>query len=159
MVTITALVVAGCSSSGNAGGGSTASASKRPITVGLIVDETGLAASSFGPGVAKGAMARVDLQNAEGGVDGRKVSLLVKDDESTPLGFQTAAQAMVGSDNVFGLIADSAFVIGGYRTLQKEGIPVVGSGVDGPEWGQTPTCSASSRWIPTTRSTQARATH
>ncbi|MBO0728006.1 MAG: ABC transporter substrate-binding protein [Acidimicrobiaceae bacterium] len=136
VVAIAAVLAAGCSSSGGGGGAGKASSSKPAVTVGLIVDETGLAASSFGPGVVKGAMARIDLQNAGGGVDGRKIKLLVKDDESTFLGFQTAAQALVGTDNVFGLIADSAFVIGGYRNLHQQGIPVVGSGVDGPEWGQ-----------------------
>lgn len=147
---IAALVAAGCSSSskpsggssGTSGGGGTNTASGPGVTptsisIGLITSETGVAAAEYVPGIVKGAMARFDLQNAQGGVDGRKLTLQVKDDTSSVTGFMTAAQDLASSGN-FAIIADSAFVFAGARTLEQQGVPVVGAGVDGPEWGEHP---------------------
>ena len=129
--------VAGTSS--GATSGSTASAtgvSATTIKIGVQTSLTGDAASGFA-GVVKGVEARFGLQNAQGGVDGRKLTLVTRDDQSTESGSQTAAQSLAHA-GVFGVIASSAFVIGGYRTYQQAGIPVTGGGFDGPEWEQKP---------------------
>src|ERR1700677_2873040 len=87
------LLVAACSSGGHssASPGTTTSGSKgtstsgtkgssgSPITIGFYGDLTGVSSSTFADGPA-GAMARVDLQNAQGGVDGHKLKLDVEDD-------------------------------------------------------------------------------
>jgi branched-chain amino acid transport system substrate-binding protein len=107
------------------------------ITIGLITSITG-AASTESANIAKGAQARVDLQNADGGVDGRQISLIVKDDGSTPTGSQTAAQELVERQHVFAVINDSTAVSGSYRFLQQQAVPVVGGAWDGIEWGIQP---------------------
>jgi branched-chain amino acid transport system substrate-binding protein len=106
------------------------------ITIGVQTSLTGSASSGFA-GVDPGIRARFGLQNAEGGVFGRQLKFVTKDDTSTDGGSETAAQALVG-ENVFGVMAVSAFVIGGYRAYVNDGIPVTGGGFDGPEWEQKP---------------------
>jgi branched-chain amino acid transport system substrate-binding protein len=106
------------------------------VTVGYITSETGDASSSYSD-AAKGAQARIDALNAAGGIDGRTIKLIVADDQSSPTGFLTASQDLVGK-GVFAIIVDSSFAYGGYRYLNQQGIPVPGGGFDGPEWGQEP---------------------
>ena len=118
-------------------GGGAASAATRPIVIGYISDLTGVAASTFedGPG---GAQARIDLQNARGGVNGHRIKLVVEDDQSSPTNNMTVSQDLVENKGAFGIIDYSAFTFGGYKYLQQQGIPVTGGGFDGPEWGVLP---------------------
>jgi branched-chain amino acid transport system substrate-binding protein len=114
-----------------------AGASAAPITIGLIASETGAGASEQ-TGVLYGAEAAFAAQNAIGGVDGHPLKLITVDDQSTPVGNQIAAEDLVTNDGVFGVIDSSAFVYGASVFLQKQGVPVIGGGADGPEWGQQP---------------------
>jgi branched-chain amino acid transport system substrate-binding protein len=107
------------------------------ISVGLLTDRTGAAASTFAD-TAGGANARFFLQNSEGGVDGRLLKLVVVDTTSTPVGAQTAAEVLVAQKAVFGVIAVSALTFGASVYLHAQGIPVVGSALDGPEWYREP---------------------
>jgi branched-chain amino acid transport system substrate-binding protein len=109
----------------------------KTITIGMINDTTGIASSTFADGVG-GARARIALQNAEGGVDGRKLKLVVQDDQSNPTLVKTEAQALVENDDVFGIVADSAFTYGAAPYLTSAGVPVTGDTFDGPEWGNSP---------------------
>ncbi|HET6873696.1 MAG TPA: ABC transporter substrate-binding protein [Acidimicrobiales bacterium] len=129
------------SSSGSSGSGGssnlTASApgiTAKTITIGLLNDTTGVAASTFADGPAA-AQARVDKANAEGGVDGRKLVLEVADTTSSPTVAQTAAQELVQTKGVFGIASDSALFFGAANYLTTAGVPVTGSTFDGPEWG------------------------
>jgi branched-chain amino acid transport system substrate-binding protein len=115
---------------------STPGVSAHAITIGLITSLTGVASSEYND-VVPAAMARIDLQNAHGGVDGRKIKLITEDDQSTPDDNAAAAQALV-SKGVFGVIDESPFVFGGTKVLQQAGVPVTGSGTTGPEWGEQP---------------------
>jgi len=72
-----ALLVPACTSSSASGGSSS------PITLALVTSLTGTAAPEFSTAPA-GFNARIDLQNAEGGVDGHKLVPLVIDDQSSP---------------------------------------------------------------------------
>lgn len=134
------LVVAGCSSSskqtspgstGSSGGGN-----KSPITIGYISNLTGVASSTFtdGPG---GAQAIIDAVNAKGGVNGHPLKLIVKDDGSSAATNLTAAESEVASGATV-IIEYSSFAFGAAQYLQKQGIPVVGSAFDGPEWATAP---------------------
>lgn len=106
------------------------------IKIGYITSETGVASSTY-MGGAQGAMARFALQNAHGGVDGRKLELVAEDDGT--VGNQAAAQDLVENKGVFGVIDFSAFVQGaGAQYLQQQGVPVTGAAVDGPEWAEQP---------------------
>jgi len=105
------------------------------IKIGYITSQTGIAASSFKGGDV-GAIARIDLQNAQGGVDGRKLVLVSADDGT--IGPKAAAQQLVQNQGVFGVMDISAFVVVAAPYFQQQGVPVTGAGIDGPEWGQQP---------------------
>jgi branched-chain amino acid transport system substrate-binding protein len=117
--------------------GGAASASKEPIVIGLVTDETGGTSSSY-MNDQYGAEARIDAQNAAGGIDGRKIELVTEDSQSTAAGNLTASQTLVQDKGVFGIINLATATFGAASYLQKQGIPVVGAEVDGPEWGQEP---------------------
>ena len=59
--------------------------------------------------------ARIDLQNAEGGVDGRKIKFITEDDQSSPSDAATAAAAEVAK-GVFAIDYNSPFAYGAART-------------------------------------------
>jgi branched-chain amino acid transport system substrate-binding protein len=113
-----------------------ASTAKAPIIIGYITDETGATSSTYINAV-QGAQARIDAQNAAGGVDGRKLELVAEDDQSTPTGNSTAAHLLV-SKGAFGIIEDNSGAFGSSRYLNQLGVPVTGVSVDGPEWGEQP---------------------
>ncbi|HEY3941703.1 MAG TPA: ABC transporter substrate-binding protein, partial [Acidimicrobiales bacterium] len=97
------------------------------ITIGFVTSQTGPAAPTFSDS-AGGATARFALQNARGGVDGRKLKLTVEDDQSSPTQSADVASLLV-SDNVFGVIEDSAIngdYASGNSIFSKAGIPEVG---------------------------------
>jgi len=127
----------GIASPGTAGASSSApGVTAKQITVGLDTELTGVAATNF-DGALQGTQARFDLQNAEGGVDGRKIKLIVKDDQSNPAVAQTAVASLI-QDNVFGLIFNSDLLGEAYKQPQQLGVPVIGAPIDGPEWGTKP---------------------
>jgi branched-chain amino acid transport system substrate-binding protein len=157
VVGITVLLAAGCGSSSKnstkattaatsasqstSGGASNTSSdvgvSPTTIKIGYISSLTGNASSTFADGPA-GAMARIAAQNAQGGINGRKIQLVSVDDQSAPLGDRNAAQDLASNKGVFGVIDYSPYTYGGYSVLQKAGIPVTGYAFDGPEWGAEP---------------------
>ncbi len=109
----------------------------KQITIGLVTSETGPAAANFN-GAVQGADARFKLQNAQGGVNGRKIKLVVGDDTSTVLGGQTAVSELIQTRDAFSLIFISDLVSAGYRVAYQQGVPIVGAPIDGPEWGTKP---------------------
>jgi branched-chain amino acid transport system substrate-binding protein len=117
-------------------GPASASTGKAPIIIGYITDETGAASSTYINAI-QGAQARIDAQNAIGGVNGHKLELVAEDDQSTPTGNSTAAHLLV-SKGAFGIIQIDSGAFGSSRYLNQLGIPVTGVSVDGPEWGQQP---------------------
>ncbi len=148
-----AIVAAGCGSStkgqasvpsgsGSSGAGvsgsnkaSATGVTPNSVTIGVIASLTGPAGPEYA-NVAKGVQARFAAQNAQGGVGGRKLEPLVKDDQTSPAGVTAASQLLAGQS--FAVIGLSPVLFAGARTLQQEGVPVVGAGTDGPEWAQQP---------------------
>jgi branched-chain amino acid transport system substrate-binding protein len=110
---------------------------KDTVKIGLITSVTGAFSSTFAD-TADGARARIEAQNAKGGVCGRKLVLDVADDTSSLQGVLTAAQNVVETKGDFIVIGYSGFMTGAIRYLQPAGIPVLGSGFDGPEWHTQP---------------------
>ncbi len=126
-------------STGATTSGLTASApgvTSKTITLGLVTSLTGSASPEY-TGIVPAAKARIAMQNAAGGIDGRQISLVVEDDQSAPAANATAAQELI-SKHVFGVIGETPFLFGGYKPLQVAGVPVTGGGYDGPEWGLQP---------------------
>jgi ABC-type branched-subunit amino acid transport system substrate-binding protein len=119
-----------------AAGASTPGVTSNTITLGLITELTGPGAA-VATGMVRSAEARIEQQNAEGGVYGRKIKLIAEDDETNPVTDKTATAALI-SKGVFGVIDDSAVTFGGYKLLQQAGVPVTGGAYDGPEWYEKP---------------------
>jgi ABC-type branched-subunit amino acid transport system substrate-binding protein len=114
--------------SAGAQSGSSPGVTAKDITLGYISSETGVAASAS-VGSARGCTARVDAENAKGGVNGRKINLQAIDDKSA--NNLTAAQDLVQNRNAFIVINDSPFAFQTYRFLNDQGVPMLGGGFDG----------------------------
>jgi len=112
--------------------GSTPGVTAHDIKVGGIVTFT--SASGFSEaGVDLGAKARFEQQNAEGGVDGRKIDYIgSKDDGLNPATDLQLAQQLVESDHVFAVVpvGAPAFTGAGNYLVQSQ-VPFIG-------WGTTP---------------------
>ncbi len=103
--------------------------SDKAVKIGFISSETGVAASNF-VGADKACKARIDAENAKGGVNGRKIDLQTIDDKSGS-GNLTAAKDLVQNQNVFAVVNDSPFAFITWRTLKDAGVPMIGGGYDG----------------------------
>lgn len=133
-----AVFLTGCSSSGKhadsvATQGGKSAASESPITLGVLADLTGVAASTFNT-AEKGVKAAVGAVNAAGGVDGHKLNYVMADTASSAAGAASAARSLVSVKHVFAVVHDSAFTFAAEPFLLKAGVPVLGGSFDGPEW-------------------------
>jgi branched-chain amino acid transport system substrate-binding protein len=99
------------------------------ITLGFIGSLSGVAAPTQ-EGSDKACQARVDAENAKGGVHGRKIDLEVVDDKSSGANL-TAAKDLVENRNAFAVVDSSAFAFLTYRYLRDAGVPMIGGGFDG----------------------------
>jgi branched-chain amino acid transport system substrate-binding protein len=113
-----------------------ADAAPAPITIALVTSLTGQAGTES-VGDPATFEARIDLQNAEGGVDGHKLVPLVIDDQTSPTGVQTAVDDAI-SKGALGIVAVSPVFFLGAKNAQEAGVPVTGTYSDGPEWGEQP---------------------
>ena len=71
-------------------------------------------------------------------MNGRTVKIVTVDTTSTPAGAATAAHVLVSQKNVFAVSEATALFFGAYQYLNQQGIPVIGTSLDGPEWYQQP---------------------
>lgn len=106
--------------------------SDQAVKIGFVYSGTGVAAATSGDSDA-GCKARVGRANAEGGVGGRKVDVVYKDDQSAQN--LSVVQNLVENENVFMVINDSAFAFLTYRWLLDHGVPLIGGGFDGNYYG------------------------
>jgi branched-chain amino acid transport system substrate-binding protein len=132
-------VLAACSSSSSSSGGN-AGGSQKPtggtIKIGVLTELSGPAASGFTT-TKRGVEAYIDYINSSGGVDGKKIELVYGDTTGTPTGALTAAQKLVQNSKVYAIMENSSVSYGAERYLLKAGIPMVGSAIDGPIWGDS----------------------
>jgi len=102
-IALVALVVAGCGSSSSSGGGSSApGVTATSITFGTHQPLTGPAAPGYDE-IAPASQAFFDYVNAHGGVYGRKIHLLIKNDAYNPSNTVTVVHQLVLQDKVFGI--------------------------------------------------------
>jgi branched-chain amino acid transport system substrate-binding protein len=149
---LTGLATACSSSSTTAGAGADAanpatapgsaaaagSAQGKTITLGILTPLTGPVASSFGQATVQGAQARIDLANASHELPGgEQVKLVSVDEGSSPQTSLSGTQELVENDHVFTVLAAGAFFYGAYRWAAQQNVPVVGDGIDGPEWNSS----------------------
>jgi branched-chain amino acid transport system substrate-binding protein len=108
--------------------------SPKSVTLGFIWSGTGVAAPNFQDS-ADACKARVDAQNATGGVNGRKIDLQAIDDKSSGENL-TAAKDLVQNRHAFAVVNNSSFAFLSYRYLLDAGIPLIGGGFDGNYYSQ-----------------------
>jgi branched-chain amino acid transport system substrate-binding protein len=131
VVSALALGFATTTASGQAA--STPGVTKKAITLGYLYAGTGLAASSFA-GSDGAFQARIDRENAHGGVNGRKIVTERIDDKSSAANL-TGAKDLVENRNVFAVVDNSPLAFLAYRYLLDAGVPMVGGGYDGTYYG------------------------
>ncbi|MFJ6302127.1 ABC transporter substrate-binding protein [Pseudarthrobacter oxydans] len=95
-----ALILAGCS---NAGSGAGEAPSEGPIKIALVTSLTG-AYSPLGEGNLQGAQIAVDEVNAAGGIKGRQVELVVKDDKTVADQSVINVNDAIGDDSVLAIL-------------------------------------------------------
>jgi branched-chain amino acid transport system substrate-binding protein len=137
LVVAACTAVAACGSSGGSSStssGATGASKPKTITIGYVTDLTGPNSSGYTTS-RQGIEAYLNRINAAGGVSGVKIKYILADTTSTPTGALTAVQKLVQQDNVFAIIENSSVFYGAEPWALQQGIPVVGSGVDGPYWG------------------------
>lgn len=136
-LSLTALVLAGCSSSSKhlatnsssstAAGSEAQAPTGAPITVGAICDCSG----AIGPVIvdtSKVYQAWVNTVNAAGGINGHPVKLELMDDASNPATGESDAQTLI-SDHVDAIVALTYFASSWESAVDAAHIPVVGGEV------------------------------
>jgi branched-chain amino acid transport system substrate-binding protein len=100
--------------------------SENDIPIGVVQPLTGDVAVS-GQYVVNGARIAADKINAEGGVLGRKITLVVGDGKSTPRDAATAAQRLILRDHVPVMMGawGSSFTLSVMPLLQENGLPML----------------------------------
>jgi branched-chain amino acid transport system substrate-binding protein len=134
------LGLAGCSESADTGDDGGPADESGPITIGAVLDITG-AGASLGVPERQTLELLADQLQAEGGIDGREVELIIEDDQSTEDGAAQAMNKLVNEDEV-------DIVLGASRTgpslamrpiAEQSQIPMISLAanaaiVDGSEW-------------------------
>lgn len=127
LLTGIALLV-GCGSAGTVGGGvsqETPGVTEDTIVVGTFMPLTGPAAA-WGEN-AKGLAAYFKYLNDQGGVHGRKIQLIIEDDQYQPSRTVAAVKKLVEQDNVFAIVAPvgTSTLTAVRDYLRRNGVPVV----------------------------------
>lgn len=101
--TALALVAAGCGAgAGAGGGGAVPGVTEDTIKLGTTQPLTGPAAPGYAK-ISKAMTAYFEKVNAEGGIHGRKIELIVEDDGYNPTNTATKTRKLVQRDKVFAL--------------------------------------------------------
>ncbi|TMK54923.1 MAG: ABC transporter substrate-binding protein [Actinobacteria bacterium] len=125
------VATAGFATTGSAGQANDVGITAKAIKVGYIFSGTGIASSTF-LNAGKTFKARIDRQNAHGGVNGRKIDATIVDDESAHNG--DVEKDLVQNKHVFVLVNNSSFAFTSWRFMIENNVPMVGGGYDGNEY-------------------------
>jgi branched-chain amino acid transport system substrate-binding protein len=151
LVATAVLVAAGCGNAkSNAGGGGTTGGTtggtggaetqgitSTEIKVGSLAAITGPLGNQYAP-VADGAQAYIDMINAQGGVDGRKIVMVAKlDDQTNPTRDIAQAQALDQQYKVFAILGVATPLFPAGTWLGQNNVPTFGWNVN-QEWATYP---------------------
>jgi branched-chain amino acid transport system substrate-binding protein len=136
VLAIVAMATAGLatSSSAQTAAGDSTGVTAKEVKVGYIFSKGGVAGSTF-QHAGDGFNARIKAENAKGGVNGRKIAVTTVDD-SGQVNNLAASKDLVENQKVFAVVNNSSFAFLAYRYLLENGVPMVGGGYDGNEYGQ-----------------------
>lgn len=98
-----ALGLAACGNNGSSTGGSTVGITKTSVTLGTHQPLTGPAAPGYSE-IAPASKAYFDYVNANGGINGRKIHLVIKDDGYNPANTVSVVHQLVLQKKVFGIL-------------------------------------------------------
>ena len=104
MKTLLTLAAAALALAAGAAHAQTQGVNKGELVIGSIQDLSGPIAG-FGKQVRLGMLLRVDEINEQGGINGRKIKLLVEDSAYDPKKAVLAAQKLVNQDKIFAMVA------------------------------------------------------
>src|SRR5262245_32370577 len=108
------------------------------IRIGLVAPDSGPPGIvGLFAGARSAVNARVELENARGGVEGRRIELVWRDDEATGAGFSLAVRHLVDTEGVFGLVALTVNLAGGADWLSAQDVPVTGF-ASSADWSDHP---------------------
>lgn len=143
LVCVAALAIAGCKKQGEAGdeaaAGSTIGITDDTILIGQWGPQTGPAA--LWGSVARGTAAYFEMINAEGGIHGRKLKLLIRDDSYQPPKTKAAVVELVDKEGVFAFVGGvgtgTGMAVKDY--LAEKRIPWVGPASGSSKWANPAT--------------------
>jgi branched-chain amino acid transport system substrate-binding protein len=141
-------LLAGCSGNGvsddsngsgsSGGSGSSASLPGNPIKIGVIGSLSGAQASSSVQ-VGTVAPAWADWVNANGGLNGHPVQVIVEDDGGDPAKAQAAEKKLVDDEQVVALVVGSDNLVTAFDTdALAKGVPVVSGTANSADWYTKP---------------------
>lgn len=107
--------------------------------IGSIIDETGTSSPTYAQ-TADVLRAWVEYINDEGGVNGNRIRLIIKDSGSSPSGGLQAANELI-AENVIALVQGGSSVASSFaKVVEEAGIPVIcGAPSAAPPYGMNPT--------------------
>ncbi len=113
----------------SSGGGTSEAASGEGIPIGLVASQNG-DLKPWGEDSAKGAQLAVEEFNNAGGVDGKKVKLVIADSGSKPEIGKSAAEKLISTDKIIGILGEVASGITAQmgQVATEKGIPLVAIG-------------------------------
>jgi ABC-type branched-subunit amino acid transport system substrate-binding protein len=129
------LLAAACSSNSSSGtttttsGGSSGHGTSKTITIGVITDLSGPAASEFASSI-QGIKAGIGVAATEG----YHIKYIPEDSQTSPSAVEAAAHQLVQQDQVTAVIGLSALFFEAAPYLTANHVPVVGAAFDSSEW-------------------------
>ncbi|MBL7499167.1 ABC transporter substrate-binding protein [Frankia sp. CNm7] len=126
---LAAAAASGCAGDNGApGAGNSCNApgvSADEIRIGLVFPNDGTIGAAL-KSARSGVDARLGLVNEAGGIHGRKITYVWRDDQGTAQANNVAVQELVGSADVFALLEASTGASGGADYLRSQSVPAIG---------------------------------
>jgi len=128
LLALAVLSLGGCKDKSGGGGGAAggAGADQGPITIGAFLSMTG-ATATFGESTSRGIQVAIDEANEKGGVLGRKLQLVVLDDQGRAEEAGNAVTRLIDVNKsvaVVGEVISTLSLVGG-RIAQRRQVPMV----------------------------------
>ncbi len=145
--TLSLMLLASACGSGGGGGGSAPGVTANEIKIGLFAPLSGPSAV-YGKGLQT-IEAMYNELNANGGINGRKIKLVVEDDKCDPTTARLAVTKLIQKDKVFMLQGGmcSAAVTAALPIIKQSGIPFVVAGAAAHSIVDPPTMNVFDGWV------------
>jgi branched-chain amino acid transport system substrate-binding protein len=138
-IAVLALLATSCGESRPEGGASTVGVTDTSVKIGAHFPLTGVAAPGYSE-IPTGAQAYFDYVNSKGGVNGRKIKYLVRDDGYDPTKTSTVTNELVLKDKIFAMVGGLGTPTHGAVVdfLNDEKVPDLFVSSGSLQWGESP---------------------